>query len=165
MHILSHVFPFSRKKMVQRTTKPTIRSMTRNDSHQRVHPHSMVRVPVHHFFSDNTEAVQGTSNQEDWSDCADPQAALRLRWSHKSYNRFCCALAEIYVKIPRNCHNHKAQLSRGTNGRIDVKTNKVNTNAHMKPRTHKQIRNNCNRGTVLGWSVRKLLEGVENQFN
>ena len=39
-------------------------------------------------------AVEGTCDQRRlWSDCANAQADLSLRWSHKSYGRFCNALA------------------------------------------------------------------------
>ena len=47
-------------------------------------------------FLDSPEAVEGTFDQRRrWSDCADAQADLSLRWSHKSYCRFCRALAYI----------------------------------------------------------------------
>ena len=42
-------------------------------------------------------AVEGICDQRSvWSDCADAQADLSLRWSHKSYWRFCRALAHIW---------------------------------------------------------------------
>ena len=54
---------------------------------------------------DSLEAVEGTCDQRRlWSDCVDTQADLSLRWSHKTYCRFCRALAltlsrEINVRI------------------------------------------------------------------
>ena len=79
--------------MSQRTTKPTIRPMqpvnvTSKDSDQPVHQPSMARVLVYPSF-DSPEAVEGTYNQRRLlSACADAQADLSLRWSHKSYCRF-----------------------------------------------------------------------------
>ena len=44
----------------------------------------------------NPEAIKGTGDQRRlWSDCAESQADLSLRWSHKSYCRFCLAVAHI----------------------------------------------------------------------
>ena len=34
-----------------------------------------------------------------WSDCADAQADLSLRWSHKSYCKFCRAMAQIFFSF------------------------------------------------------------------
>ena len=63
---------------------------TSKDSDQLVHPHSMARVLVH--------TVDSTCDQRRlWSDCADAQSDLSLRWSHKSYCRFCWALAHFGI--------------------------------------------------------------------
>ena len=38
----------------------------------------------------------------EYSDCADAQADLSLRWSHKSYCKFCRELAQIlFLVSPR----------------------------------------------------------------
>ena len=56
----------------------------------------MSRDLVHHS-SDSLEAVEGTRDQRRLrSDCADAQADLSLRWSHKSYCRICGALAHAF---------------------------------------------------------------------
>ena len=55
----------------------------------------MVRVLVH-LSLDSPEAVEGTCDQRRLrSDCADAQADLSLRWSHKLYCRFCHALTQL----------------------------------------------------------------------
>ena len=65
------------------------------DSEQPVHPPSMERVPSCPFL-DSPRSIEGTCDQRRlWSDCADAQADLSLRWPHKSYCRFCRALAHF----------------------------------------------------------------------
>ena len=45
---------------------------------------------------DSLEAEEGTYDQQRlWSDYEDAQADLSLHWSHKSYCRFCQALAHM----------------------------------------------------------------------
>ena len=47
---------------------------------------------------DSPEAVEGTCDQRNlWSDSAVVQAVLSLRWSQRSYCRFCRALAHIII--------------------------------------------------------------------
>ena len=59
--------------------------VTSEDSDQPVHPPRMARALVYPS-SDNLQAVEGTCDlRRLWSDCADTQADLSLRWSHKSY--------------------------------------------------------------------------------
>ena len=44
------------------------------------------------------EAVEGTCDQRGhWSDCTDGRDDQSISWSHKSYYRFCHALAQIYL--------------------------------------------------------------------
>ena len=55
----------------------------------------MARILVYPSF-DSPKAVDGTCHQwRPWSDCAEAQADLSLHWSHKSYCKFCPALAHI----------------------------------------------------------------------
>ena len=76
--------------------------VTNKDSDQPVHPPSMTRVLVYPSL-DSLEA-EGTCNQQRLrSDCADAQADLSLRWPHKSYCRFCHALAQIRVVMFKLC--------------------------------------------------------------
>ena len=64
-------------------------------SDQPIYLPTMARVMVYPSL-DSLEVVEGTCDQQKlWSDCADAQADLSLRWSHKSYCRFCRALAQI----------------------------------------------------------------------
>ena len=58
---------------------------------QPVHPPGMVRVLVY-LSLDSPETAEGTCDQLA-SDCTDAQADLSICWSHKSYCRFCHALA------------------------------------------------------------------------
>ena len=55
----------------------------------------MARVLIYYSLN-SMEAVQVHAISKDWSDCAD----LRLCWPHKSYLRFCHALAHFF---PQNC--------------------------------------------------------------
>ena len=72
--------------------------VTSKDSGQPVNPPSIARVLVY-LSSHSLEAAEGPCDQRRlWSDCADAQADLNLRWSHKSYCRFCHALAPM-VKV------------------------------------------------------------------
>ena len=58
----------------------------------------MAKVLVYPSF-DSLETVKGTYNQRRLrSVCADAQTDLSIRWLHKSYCRFCRALAHISVK-------------------------------------------------------------------
>ena len=62
--------------------------MTSRDSDQPVHSSNMSRVLVYPYL-DSLEVVEGTCDQRRlWSDCADAQADLSLRWSRNSYCRF-----------------------------------------------------------------------------
>ena len=82
--------PKRRRNEKQTMTNKTYNKtcVTSKDSNQPVHPSSMARVLVHPSL-DSPEAVEGTCVQRRlWSDCADAQADLSLRWSRKSYCRF-----------------------------------------------------------------------------
>ena len=66
------------------------------DSDQPVHPPNMPKVLVYSSL-DSPGAVEGTCDQRRlWSDCADAQADLSLRWSHV-FLRICRALAQIPI--------------------------------------------------------------------
>ena len=68
---------------------------TSKDSAQLVYLHSIAMIPVYSSL-DSLEAVEGICDQRRlWSDWADSQTNLILRWSHKSYYRFCRALAHF----------------------------------------------------------------------
>ena len=70
--------------------------MTSKDSDQPIHPLSMGRLLVYPSW-DSPQTVEGTCYQRRlWSDCVNAQADFRLRWSHKSYCRFCRALAQFF---------------------------------------------------------------------
>ena len=77
--------------------------VTRKDSDQPVHPLIRARAIVYRSLN-SLKAVEGICNQRRlWSDCADAQADLSLRWSHKSYCRFCRAPAH-YNAISGRVH-------------------------------------------------------------
>ena len=93
-----------RYHLSQRMTKPTIRRVTSKDSDQPIHPPNMVSFLFSSLYS--LEAVEGTCEQRRlWSDCANAQADLRLRWSHKPYCRFYRALLKLCrVAIKNICY-------------------------------------------------------------
>ena len=69
--------------------------VTSKDSDQPVRPPSLASVLVYPSLA-SLEVVEDTCDQRRlWSDCADAQADLIIRWSHKSYYRFCRALAQL----------------------------------------------------------------------
>ena len=93
--------------------------VTSKDSDQPVHPPSLARVLVYHSL-DSPKAVEGTCNQQRlWSDCPAVQADLSLRWSHKSYCRFCHAPALSYssknMQEPKICFQKKKQQKNNNN--------------------------------------------------
>ena len=59
---------------------------------------SMARVLVHPSM-DSPEAIKAYVISEDWSDCADTQADLFLRWLDKIYCRFCHVLAHLVLFV------------------------------------------------------------------
>ena len=72
--------------------------MTSKDSDKPVQPPRMAMILLYPS-KDSLEAVESTCDQRRFcSDCADAQANLSLRWSHKSYCRFCRALAHLYIQ-------------------------------------------------------------------
>ena len=73
--------------------------VTRKDLDQHVNPPTTARVLVYPSL-DSPEAVEGTCDQQRlWSDCADAQADLSLRCSHKSCCRISRALANMFDKV------------------------------------------------------------------
>ena len=90
-HCLSHSDTIH---MSQHTTKPTIRSVwpakTRISLY--IHPiwQGFLFIPLWIAWGCTNHVIS-----EDCSDCVDAQADLSLRWLHKSYCRFCCALVHI----------------------------------------------------------------------
>ena len=102
--IATPIFTFSLQIIVPTQDKTYNKTcVTSKDSYQPVHPPSMARVLVYPSL-DSPEAVKGTCDQRRLrSDCADAQADLSRRWSHKSYSRFCRALAHIRYFIEPFC--------------------------------------------------------------
>ena len=69
--------------------------VTSNESYQPVHPPSIAKVLIYSLL-DSSKAVERTCDQQRlWSDCADAQVDLSLRWSHKSCCRFRRALTHM----------------------------------------------------------------------
>ena len=79
-------------------TKSYHNTATSKDSDHPVHPPSMTRVFSFIPFLDSLEAIESTCDQRRlYSDCADAQTDLSLRYSHKSYCRFRRALAHYSI--------------------------------------------------------------------
>ena len=82
------------KDSVPNTVKTCVTSKV---SDQFVHPPCIAGVFVYSSL-DSLDAVDGTCDQRRlWSDYAEAQANLSLRWSHKSYCRFSRALAHLHI--------------------------------------------------------------------
>ena len=73
--------------------------VTSKDSDQPVPPLSLASVLIYPILN-SPEAVNTHEISEDWWDCADAQADLSLRWSHKSYSRFCRAQSHSKANYP-----------------------------------------------------------------
>ena len=108
--IFSHTAPKIQKRplhLSKCTTKPTRRPVwpAKTQTSRYIHPvwQEFSFIPL---LINSPKAVEGTCDQRRlWSDCADAQSDLSLCWSHKSYCRFCCALAHlvlIIIKYPSN---------------------------------------------------------------
>ena len=63
-------------------------------SDQPAHPHSLIKIIAHSVSSQGPKASSGGQRRL-WSDCADAQADLSLRWAHIQYSRKCCAPAQF----------------------------------------------------------------------
>ena len=63
---------------------------------------------------------------------------IRASWKESPLGSLFSSVTKIYVKIPRKCHNHEAQSSRGTKRRRDEEQLKTKQMRHMKPQTHNQ---------------------------
>ena len=86
--------------------------VTSKDSDQ---PINLVRVLVYHSL-DSPEAVEGTCDQRWlWSDCADAQTDLSLRWPYKSYCKFCRALAHFSLSYNKTWFLLKVNFKRTDN--------------------------------------------------
>ena len=77
--------------------------VTSKYSDQPEYPSSKATIHVYPYL-DSLEAVEGTCDQRRlWSDSADAQTNLSIRWSYKSYCRFCRALAQVLLYAILNC--------------------------------------------------------------
>ena len=87
------------------------------DSDQPGHPPNLIRVFA--VRSTDSQGPNGPSCEQRrlWSDWADAQADLSLRWAHRLFCWFCRAAAHYFnnEKIARQCHNHRSPHSFSTN--------------------------------------------------
>ena len=89
----------------------------------------MARIVVQ-LSLNSLEAVEGTCDQRRlWSACADAQADLSLRWSHKSYCRFSRALAQIYFNV-----SERIRLLKCLRAHAALETTILSYDESMKPR-------------------------------
>ena len=65
------------------------------DSDQPGHPPSLIRVFAVHMKKNVGSLASHKAHSKDWSDWADAQADLSLRWVHKSFSWFYHAAAHI----------------------------------------------------------------------
>ena len=95
--------------------------ITSKDSDQPVHPLSMATVLVYPSL-DSLGAVDDTCYQQRlWSVCADAQADLSLRWSHKSYCRLYHALVH-FISAVRTSWGPKLWAKNVMQGNLDHNT-------------------------------------------
>ena len=77
------------------TSKPTIRLVWPAKTQISLYIQTVCQGSCYSSLN-SLEVKEGTGDQRRlWSDCADAQSDLSLRWSHKSYCRFCRALAQL----------------------------------------------------------------------
>ena len=87
-------------------TKTKIRPVWPATTQLGLYLHQIWQVLVHSSLN-SIEAVEGTCDQRRlWSDCADAQADLSLRWSHKSSSRFCRALGHLVKREICSCRHY-----------------------------------------------------------
>ena len=68
------------------------------NSHQPEHPPSLFRVFAVRMKKTWVLSYPLSTQRRLWSDLADAQAYLSLRWAHRSFCWFCCAGAQIVFK-------------------------------------------------------------------
>ena len=81
--------------MSQCTTKPELIFATSEDSDQPAHPRSLIRVLADRMCLLKPPGYPKRDEQEPLPYRVDEQVDLSLCWSHRSYCRFCRALAQI----------------------------------------------------------------------
>ena len=81
--------------MSQRTTKSTINFATSEDSDQPAHPHSLIRVFADRMCHLQPPGYPKKDNGESLTYWVYVQPDLSLCWLHRSYCRFCRALAQF----------------------------------------------------------------------
>ena len=67
------------------------------DSDQPGHPPSLTRVFAVRSMSGQGPKMSSCGQWKLWSDMADTQADLSLRWAHTSFCLFCCAVTHLFV--------------------------------------------------------------------
>ena len=82
------------------------------DSEQSVHSCCLIRVFTRHSVGSLGSNVSSGGQRRLWSDFADAQVSLSLRWSHVHYCRKCCVPTEISsiqyrLKKNQNIFTHK----------------------------------------------------------
>ena len=70
-------------------------SVTSEDSHQPTHLCSLIRIFTDHMCLLQYLGYPKRDKQDFLSYCVDVQVELSLCWSHRSYCRFCLALAYV----------------------------------------------------------------------
>ena len=88
-----HIFSYGKG---QHRTKPTIRRATSEVSDQPMHLCSLIRVFTDHMFLLQPPGYPERDKRELLLYWVDVQVDLCLSWSHRSYCRFCQALANIF---------------------------------------------------------------------
>ena len=64
--------------------------------------HSLSWIKVFHGHCKGNQGPKALlCRQQGWSDCMYVQAVLSLQWVHMTFCRFCFALAQIRIKLPR----------------------------------------------------------------
>ena len=101
--------------MSQRTTKPYNKtSATSEDSDQPAHARSLTRVFADRMYLLQPPGYKQRDKREPLPYWVDVYSDLCLCWSHKSYCRFCRALAQIVKKMSRRCNNHRPKPTNDT---------------------------------------------------
>ena len=95
-HIIRCIFSHCNLHLSQLTIKPTIRPVLPAKTEISLYIHSVWQEFQLYPLLYSPKAVKGSWDQQRfWSDCADAQSDLSLCWLHKSYCRFCRALAHF----------------------------------------------------------------------
>ena len=120
---------------------------TSEDSDQPAHPRSLIRVFADRMYILQPPGYPKRDKREHLPKSVDVQADLSLCWSHRSYCRFCRALAQrwhtvIYTFVPATLSNVPCDL-RPAETQISLHIHAVRWDYSLSIECHGRFRSDC----------------------